>query len=417
MKTAGGQDRQAVRHNEEVQPSEAAHGEAEGETKAKPKAKAKAKGKAKAKAQAKTAAQPARVVASPARAAPRGAGEPIELKGKPFVQRGLMRSLTAYTGPAKGWQLYAYLAERKGLQKQVKWRAVSPSRTRAFDSFKPLQEAVGEGVYTHLHQCLRPQLLRKIRQRRTTLEISRPVPATPAPLAIMPGTPGPVPIAAPPPPKRAKRVRALEDAQAPQLSGAAAQAFQTPKRPQKAKRTLESLPAPSLATMATQAFPTAQPSNRSQASIANAVFASQSALATQAFDHAPVEEVGRAYETWPADCEARLRRHPRCPPPGQLQPPVVHIKSGNFVVGRLQSCDVVLDSTSTPQMISRRHALLTVDTNVCKLVDQGAMNGVLVNGDRVQTERALAHGDVVTFGVATMCPELDYIFEKRPEIA
>lgn len=84
----------------------------------------------------------------------------------------------------------------------------------------------------------------------------------------------------------------------------------------------------------------------------------------------------------------------------------------------MQTCDVVLDS-STPQMISRRHAVLNAEAGVCKLVDQGALNGLLVNGESMPArgEHILTHGDVVTFGVATMIPELDYIFEERPSKA
>lgn len=89
----------------------------------------------------------------------------------------------------------------------------------------------------------------------------------------------------------------------------------------------------------------------------------------------------------------------------------------SMVVGRQQSCDVVLDSAATPQMISRRHALLSTEAGMCKLVDLGALNGALVNGTPLCGEHVLAHGDIVTFGVEAAVPELDYIFEERPDNA
>merc|ERR1712196_149729 len=164
--------------------------------------------------------------------------------------------------------------------------------------------------------------------------------------------------------------------------------------------------------MSTQAFePPVQTPKRRALSTNAPPKPSQSLLATQVV----TRDTDTVSEPWTSDCTMRLRRHPRCSQSGNLQPLVVHISDGTMVVGRLHTCDVVLDSTSTPQMISRRHALLVAEAGVCKLVDQGALNGLLVNGSLVRGEHTLAPGDVVTFGVETEVPELDYIFEERPK--
>lgn len=67
-----------------------------------------------------------------------------------------------------------------------------------------------------------------------------------------------------------------------------------------------------------------------------------------------------------------------------------------------------------PQMISRNHASIRRDSTGFVLADQGSLNGVLVNGERVQGERLLRSGDILTFGVPVAAPEFDYVFEERP---
>jgi pSer/pThr/pTyr-binding forkhead associated (FHA) protein len=85
-----------------------------------------------------------------------------------------------------------------------------------------------------------------------------------------------------------------------------------------------------------------------------------------------------------------------------------------MLIGRGDSCDVVLDSRRTPQMLSRCHVVLNREEGLFTLTDQGSLNGVLVNGERMKGKQALVDKDVVTFGVPTPHPELDYIFESRP---
>lgn len=65
-------------------------------------------------------------------------------------------------------------------------------------------------------------------------------------------------------------------------------------------------------------------------------------------------------------------------------------------------------------MISRCHAVLHREDSGFALVDQGSLNGVLINGEAVHGRRALSNGDLVTFGVPSPQPEFDYIFEERP---
>jgi pSer/pThr/pTyr-binding forkhead associated (FHA) protein len=92
----------------------------------------------------------------------------------------------------------------------------------------------------------------------------------------------------------------------------------------------------------------------------------------------------------------------------------VHLRD-YMLIGRGDACDLVLDSKRTPMMISRCHVVLNHEDDVFTLTDQGSLNGVLINGQKMQGKQALTDGDVVTFGVATIPPELDYIFETPPQ--
>lgn len=110
------------------------------------------------------------------------------------------------------------------------------------------------------------------------------------------------------------------------------------------------------------------------------------------------------------DATRHLRKMPYCNGQG---PPVIHLQSKMIRVGRGVGNDVSLQSSKTPQMLSRNHAIIRKDTCGFFLVDQGSLNGVLLNGQRVYGEQLLKPGDVVTFGVLTPEPEFDYIFEAR----
>jgi len=52
--------------------------------------------------------------------------------------------------------------------------------------------------------------------------------------------------------------------------------------------------------------------------------------------------------------------------------------------------------------VSRRHAVvMTRMDGTAEVLDEGSLNGTLVNGERVR-RRVLSHGDVVTVGRRTM---------------
>jgi pSer/pThr/pTyr-binding forkhead associated (FHA) protein len=85
-----------------------------------------------------------------------------------------------------------------------------------------------------------------------------------------------------------------------------------------------------------------------------------------------------------------------------------------MLIGRGDSCDLKLDSKRTPQMLSRCHAVLNREDGSFVLTDQGSLNGVMINGERIVGKKILTNQDVLTFGVVTPHPEMDYVFEERP---
>lgn len=76
---------------------------------------------------------------------------------------------------------------------------------------------------------------------------------------------------------------------------------------------------------------------------------------------------------------------------------VFNLNKNSTVIGRRESCDIVLSDDS----ISRRHARLDRRLGVYTIHDLGSTNGIKVNGDRI-TARVLKSGDVLTLG-ATVC--------------
>ena len=73
-----------------------------------------------------------------------------------------------------------------------------------------------------------------------------------------------------------------------------------------------------------------------------------------------------------------------------------------MVIGRRDDCDLVLDGPK----VSRRHAQISCDADGVLLVDLASVNGTLLNGITVTSER-LSHGDVVTIGAHELRLELD----------
>lgn len=72
----------------------------------------------------------------------------------------------------------------------------------------------------------------------------------------------------------------------------------------------------------------------------------------------------------------------------------VEIHSGETVLGRHDSCQIVLDDP----LASRRHARLEFSAGRLVVEDLGSVNGVLVNGARADGRRILTDGDVLRLG-------------------
>mmetsp|Transcript_43233 Transcript_43233/g.80449 ORF Transcript_43233/g.80449 Transcript_43233/m.80449 type:complete len:662 (-) Transcript_43233:164-2149(-) len=307
------------------------------------------------------------------------------------------RAITVTSGPARGWQVKAWLEDLSGHKGNrttsdwaVRWRISSPCRSREFDSFiasrdQSLKDEAGEAVYTQLCTAVRPEVHKKITARRQELE------------------------------EYAARV--LEEQAAPKAAtGRSCGGDRSPARPLKTKRKppprlmlddAELMPPPKKKADPRKSHLEAPPVPRE----AMVPLPGASSLMTQPF--AALEETPETDgEGWPSGCDARMRRHPRCVYAGHLQPLLVHLKDC-MLIGRGETCDIILDSRRTPMMVSRCHAVLNREDGIFTLSDQGSLNGVLVNGERVRGKQALANGDLITFGVPTPHPEFDYIFETR----
>jgi pSer/pThr/pTyr-binding forkhead associated (FHA) protein/V8-like Glu-specific endopeptidase len=66
-------------------------------------------------------------------------------------------------------------------------------------------------------------------------------------------------------------------------------------------------------------------------------------------------------------------------------------------IGRLASNDLKFHPEQDPD-VSSNHAEIRIAGNIATLKDLGSTNGTFVNGQRVQGERGLGNGDVITFG-------------------
>lgn len=71
-----------------------------------------------------------------------------------------------------------------------------------------------------------------------------------------------------------------------------------------------------------------------------------------------------------------------------------HLTDGQYALGRNASCQIILDDA----LVSRRHALMTVDGDEIFVEDLQSRNGVLVNGMRIPEPTSLNLGDVITIG-------------------
>ncbi|CAK9104552.1 unnamed protein product [Durusdinium trenchii] len=151
--------------------------------------------------------------------------------------------------------------------------------------------------------------------------------------------------------------------------------------------------------------PTASPQTGRARSVEEAVPKGAESSVTSARATEP-EDRGIAFLRLSAECR-----------PSTTVSQLIYFNKESLTVGRMPNCDIVMDSTRFPQMISRTHARL-VTTNVgtpqqeWAIHDCKSMNGVTVNGEAVGVSgRTLRMGDVVNFGKRVVPPEFEFIFE------
>lgn len=86
---------------------------------------------------------------------------------------------------------------------------------------------------------------------------------------------------------------------------------------------------------------------------------------------------------------------------------VIAIDRAVILVGRSADCDVVITAS---QKISRRHCCLVQVDNGYYLRDLGSMNGVWLNGGRVNRETPMTLGDKITIG------DVEFLFHPNARI-
>jgi len=410
-------------------------------TKGKPviKAKAKSKSKSKAKLAARGPADlqaPAALVKVKDEARDRAtearetrwslvASEGRAVAGIPLLTDH-RRSSTIQVGPAKGWRVTAYLEDITGQKIRgrydttVRWKILSPDRSRLFDRFKGskskksscLEGAVSDAVYTQIHTAVRPELERTLKQRRLEIEgLQKEKRPRWSSKSLLPKAPAALQ-------DQDLRTTCASDPAYGSGSGSVGRGFSS------AAAAVSSRLASGGATHRLERYPP-QPlmmSSQRQATKPHLAVVAPSFLPSARGRNTLVQAPSRL---WDCLCEGHLRRHPRCTTAESLQPEVIHLLGSPLLVGRGESCDIVLDSSRTPQMISRSHAAINYEEaqdealhagrRRFSVLDQGSVNGVYVNGQRLDGKLALSDGDVVTFGAPTSRPEFDYIFDERPD--
>lgn len=93
-------------------------------------------------------------------------------------------------------------------------------------------------------------------------------------------------------------------------------------------------------------------------------------------------------------------------------PPLQEGAVSELTVGRLPSCDLVIDDPS----ISKQHAVLRWDssTQECFVTDLGSTNGTLLNGASLwQPETRLKDWDMLSFGDVPFCFVLTSSLHER----
>ena len=74
------------------------------------------------------------------------------------------------------------------------------------------------------------------------------------------------------------------------------------------------------------------------------------------------------------------------------------LAAGENVVGRDPRCDVWVEASG----VSRRHACVVVGTDSTTIADLESSNGTFVAGEKISGPHALADGDVIELGAATL---------------
>jgi predicted component of type VI protein secretion system len=76
----------------------------------------------------------------------------------------------------------------------------------------------------------------------------------------------------------------------------------------------------------------------------------------------------------------------------------IELAVGEFAIGRSTECQLSLDDP----LVSRRHAVIKIKRDAVSVQDLGSRNGVLVNGVKIDAERAVVAGDKITIGSQEM---------------
>jgi DNA-binding winged helix-turn-helix (wHTH) protein len=105
------------------------------------------------------------------------------------------------------------------------------------------------------------------------------------------------------------------------------------------------------------------------------------AFSGQVLERAPGPAVGRGYPCWLVWNDRRLP-----------------LSEGEYILGRDPRCTLHIDASG----VSRRHARLVVGAESATIEDLGSSNGTFVQGRAITSEQALADGDAIELGAATL---------------
>ncbi len=89
------------------------------------------------------------------------------------------------------------------------------------------------------------------------------------------------------------------------------------------------------------------------------------------------------------------------------------VAPGEYTLGRSTSAEIVLDDA----LVSRRHARVVVEPAAIRVDDLGSVNGVYVNGQRVNGTRLLVAGDRIVIGKQELIVRAHVSASEAPESA